>query len=323
MSQRILDEREHRRGLVLGLTLAEVLVLLLFLLLLALGHRLNQLQKEAAAAAQVRDVISAELEGVKAELAQFKSTLPKDLTAEEMRAILVDLPSLKAQVEKLEASLQEVQPALKIAKSIDPKSPVLLKRAMEILTPDQKNALIQEMRGQRSRIETGSIAKDGHNWPPIITLSEASGYFFASGSAEVSSDFQAKLSTKVVADLLEIIKKYNVDIVEIVGHTDEQKLVVRPSNLDTVLIPFLKGDPDLDRFLPSDNAGLGLARAAAVLRVLSADIRLQSVGVKLLPLSGGQVIEVGDVLSTGKSPGNVKERRRIEIRARRSDKSAS
>lgn len=34
------DEREHRRGLVLGLTMAEVLLLLLFLLLLALAGRL-------------------------------------------------------------------------------------------------------------------------------------------------------------------------------------------------------------------------------------------------------------------------------------------
>src|SRR3954464_3765876 len=37
MVPRIVDEREHRRGLILGLTLAEVLLLLLFLLMLALA----------------------------------------------------------------------------------------------------------------------------------------------------------------------------------------------------------------------------------------------------------------------------------------------
>ncbi len=50
MTQRIADEREHRRGLVLGLTLAEVLLLLLFLLLLALGARLQRLAAEITSA---------------------------------------------------------------------------------------------------------------------------------------------------------------------------------------------------------------------------------------------------------------------------------
>ena len=43
MARYLVDEREHRRGLVLGLTLAEVLILLLFLLLLTLGARLVKL----------------------------------------------------------------------------------------------------------------------------------------------------------------------------------------------------------------------------------------------------------------------------------------
>ena len=39
MSQVAIDETEYRRGLVLGLTLAEMLLLLLFLVLLALAAR--------------------------------------------------------------------------------------------------------------------------------------------------------------------------------------------------------------------------------------------------------------------------------------------
>jgi hypothetical protein len=34
MAVRVVDEREHRRGLILGLTLAEVLLLILFLVML-------------------------------------------------------------------------------------------------------------------------------------------------------------------------------------------------------------------------------------------------------------------------------------------------
>lgn len=34
-----------------------------------------------------------------------------------------------------------------------------------------------------------------HDWPPIICLSEADGYFFESGSAELSPEFLATLSS--------------------------------------------------------------------------------------------------------------------------------
>ena len=71
-----------------------------------------------------------------------------------------------------------------------------------------------------------------------------------------------------------------------------------------------------DQLNPADNAGLGLARAVSVVRELATDKRLSS--ARLLPLSGGQLIDIGDQLSSGASPGAVKERRRIEIRVRRS-----
>src|ERR1700682_4071453 len=41
MASRASDEREQRRGLVLGLTLAEILLLLIFLLLLVLGSQIR------------------------------------------------------------------------------------------------------------------------------------------------------------------------------------------------------------------------------------------------------------------------------------------
>jgi flagellar motor protein MotB len=308
---------------VLGLTLAEVLVLLLFLLLLALGNRLNKLQQAVAAAQEKRDNLSILLDHSQVELSQVKSLLPKSLTEEEARSLLKEMPELKWRASKLQEELQNVEPALAEAARIVPNDPAtVLKRAVELLTGAQKSILIRQLAEKHKDVETGSIEKpaisrDGHNWPPIITLSEARGYFFPSGSAEVTPEFREKLSEVVVGDIMKIIEQYQVDVVEVVGHTDEQKLMVRPSNLDTVLIPFLRGDQGIERFAPSDNAGLGLARAAAVLRILADDPRLKN--VKLLPLSGGQVIEVGDSLSMGKSPGNVRERRRIEIRARRSD----
>jgi hypothetical protein len=68
--------------------------------------------------------------------------------------------------------------------------------------------------------------------------------------------------------------------------------------------------------IPADNAGLGLARATAVVRVLMLDERLK--GYTLLPLSGGQLIGVDDRLTKG-GGGDERERRRIEIRVRRAN----
>jgi hypothetical protein len=107
-------------------------------------------------------------------------------------------------------------------------------------------------------------------------------------------------------------------VIEVIGHTDEQRIVERPSNLDKTLIPFLQNKPGNERFVPADNAGLGLARAVAVTRVLSTDGRLAD--FQILPFSAAQLIDTGDKVATGLNPGDVKERRRIEIRVRRSDK---
>ena len=64
--------------------------------------------------------------------------------------------------------------------------------------------------------------------------------------------------------------------------------------------------PLTERLIPADNAGLGLARAAAVARILSSDQRLA--GVRILPFSGGQLVDVGDRRADGASSGNGKER---------------
>jgi hypothetical protein len=72
----------------------------------------------------------------------------------------------------------------------------------------------------------------------------------------------------------------------------------------------------VSNLISADNAGLGLARATAVVRVLGSDERLK--GYTLLPLSGGQLIGVDDRLTSG-GGGDEPERRRIEIRLRRAN----
>src|ERR1022692_4197109 len=102
-----------------------------------------------------------------------------------------------------------------------------------------------------------SDQKKGHNWPPIINLSEAGGYYFATGSAELTPNFATELRTVVVDKLLEIADSYDVDVIEVIGHTDEQPVNGRASNLDRALSSVTSGTSGAGVLQWADNAGLG------------------------------------------------------------------
>ncbi|RWL18121.1 MAG: hypothetical protein E5X55_26050 [Mesorhizobium sp.] len=154
-----------------------------------------------------------------------------------------------------------------------------------------------------------------HDWPPIINLSEAGGYFFEIGSAELSKEFETRLSVDTAGRIARILEQYEVDIIEVIGHTDEQPLSGQSSNIDGSLRAVLQGKARIETLRPADNAGLGLARAIAVAEILGRDARLKD--ATILPLSAAQLIMPGDRLTDGAQTGDVKERRRIEIRVRR------
>jgi outer membrane protein OmpA-like peptidoglycan-associated protein len=158
--------------------------------------------------------------------------------------------------------------------------------------------------------------KGEHDWPPIINLSEAQGYFFATGKAEIDPDFENHLRTVIVPQLVQLTGQYGVGTIEVIGHTDEQRITQRTSNLDTFLLDTLHDTANVSALIPADNAGLGLARAVAVTRILAQDDRLRP--YTILPLSAGQLITPSDRLTAG-GGGADKERRRIEIRLRRSN----
>ena len=114
----------------------------------------------------------------------------------------------------------------------------------------------QGHRGVRTR---RSSPKEGHVWPPIINLSEAGGYYFASRSAELRPDFEAVLRTAVTDKLLDIGASFQVDVIEVIGHTDERPVNGGLSNLDRELGSVTWGANGVG-VQPADNAGLGLAR---------------------------------------------------------------
>lgn len=166
MSQRIADEREQRRGLILGLTLAEMLLLLLFLLLLALAAQLRQAQARVAEAVasleQIKPLQEALMSGGAVDIIsvhelvlrfQRLTEVEKELgTVKEQNALLTQQSELLKTTgidtpEKMRALSDAMQRASQISPN-DP--PAFLKRAVEVMdklgpntTPEQLTPLTQ------------------------------------------------------------------------------------------------------------------------------------------------------------------------------------
>ena len=330
----------YRQGLVLGLTMAEVMILLVFCLLIALATFLKterdarqkaeeQLRQEREAALANSDFVEqikkdpgltellknrsaadgqGKLDEFWRELVEGGSVLSaakrSGLTASDMRSHITDIKAIK------DGKLDPGKAArdAKIAAVVDKVAPGAL--------PDRIAALIE--RGLATPISAPKPESERHKWPPIIALSDANGRFFKSGSAEVDSEFKALLLNSTaphIAKLIKEYKDYDIDVIEVVGHTDEQPIGNRPSNLDRDLVSVLRGGASIAGITPADNAGLGLARAVSVVGILRQSQELA--GYKILPLSGGQLVNTNETLALGDNPGNVRERRRIEIRLRK------
>lgn len=337
------QEQGYRRGLVLGLTMAEIAVLVIFVLLLVLGTLFARQAREAedlrarnrnleaaleqAAKAVGRDPKDIFQEEEFARLKQLERELdllrPEDMAERPLPDVFRELVLLRETIvsqgveptpNSLGRTLGEADQARETMKALGGRDPAVLLEENKRLTRENEKlgAELTRTKEERDRMQV-SI---GHTWPPIITLKEAEGYQFETGKAELREEFESKLKDQVVPTVLDYVRKYDVDVIEIVGHTDERRVVGRESNLDTELLPFLIGD-GRSALVAADNAGLGMARAATVARFLREDGRLRD--YIILPLSGGQVVDVTGQLPDGTSPGDVPERRRIEIRLRRSE----
>jgi flagellar motor protein MotB len=155
--------------------------------------------------------------------------------------------------------------------------------------------------------------------PPIISLSEAQGFFFATGSAELSSTFRQQLVGPISQKVRAIADKYDAHTVEVIGHTDEVPLGGTRSDLDATLVPWFLGKQNRPP-VASDNTGLGMARAVAVARALRESGLSQ--GFTIIPLSAGSILRPDDTVTDGEAPVADEKRRRIEIRVRRRAKLA-
>src|SRR6516165_11584757 len=243
----------YRQGLVLGLPMAEIMLLLVFCMLIAVGvglanerakllDTMARLRKVEAAAAADRAIVEtinknarlAELlaqatgSASQREIDEFwrKLVESNDVVAKLGRhgVSLVALKEDGAYFAKMQRLLKQgidpdkIARGLALASAIDGAS---FANAMPKLTPEQVTALIEKgIAASKPQSETDR--GNGHNWPPIINLSEAGGYYFATGSAVLTPDFATALRTVVINRLLQIAESFDVDVIEVIGHTDEQ-----------------------------------------------------------------------------------------------------
>lgn len=315
------EHKGYNRGLILGLTMAESMLLLVFCLLLVAAAIIKAEQNKALQA-------QLQLEALQKRVAEEKVQSEKDFKqlASELAALQAQLQSANiqpAEREKFEKEWRDLVLARDTVQrlkdqGLEPEHLAELEKALAILkdngfsTADAK-AMEKRLHDLLEMEQKQADAKP-HQWPPIINLSEAGGYFFRSGSAELTPEFEDKLTGAIADQIAQNLEQYQVDIIEVIGHTDEQPISRTVSNLDQSYIDVLKGKKPVASVLPADNAGLGLARAIAVANVLKADKKL--VGATILPMSAAQLVRPGDTLTKGQA-GNVESRRRIEIRIRR------
>ena len=337
MDGQIVQQRSsYRQGLVLGLTMAEIMLLLVFCLLIGMATFLKREEtqrKVAEEALQEQQQQNQRNRDVLAELRQ-NATLGEKLHnlsgLSDPQAIdkywreLVDSRTIIADIEKSGLTVKEFREGLaKIAalraNGIDVDKAIRNAQLVDAVNramakPGQPQVSTQAI---LDTIERDKSGPGGHQWPPIIRMSEADGYYFKTRSAELSPNFRVALMTETPAEILQYIKKYDVDVIEVVGHTDERPIGARQfSNLDRDLTSVLQNTEDVANLAPADNAGLGLARAVSVVSVLRQSPLLA--GYKMIPLSGAQLVNTDETLALEGSMQDVQQRRRIEIRLRKS-----
>lgn len=287
------QDKSYRRGLVLGLTVAEIMILLIFVLLMAL-----------AAALQNRDrrIQALDQGGASRLVEAMQKAYPQAKTGDDY--------------------FKELTKAIGARQVIESAGPAAGRQ--QLLADAETGRRLREAavtsgvkdpeRFAREIVEASARGRKGQ-WPPFFNLSEAGGYYFDSGKATLRPEFERNLSSQVIPMLAKSVADYDVDVIEVIGHTDEVPMS-GASNLDRQIINASAGRFPVAELRSTDNAGLALARAVAVTRILRTDTRLSKVSI--LPLSGAQLIVPVDRMADGTARGGDQRRRRIEIRLRRS-----
>jgi len=150
------------------------------------------------------------------------------------------------------------------------------------------------------------------NDPRIITLDEASGYSFDTGSARLSEEFLKTFEKEnTLEEIRAKIETGGFNVIEIIGHTDGKNPSGRKSNLDYMLEDAIKNN-SIDALAFGSNADLGLMRALSVVFFLKKQNGFE--GIKFRAYSAAQLILPDGSLANLSDTASNFARRRIELR---------
>lgn len=165
-------------------------------------------------------------------------------------------------------------------------------------------------------VAIAALARASNEKPPLVPLTERESFRFTTGSYVLGPDFRRALDRRL-PEIREIIKKYRIDSVEVIGHTDGQPSPGM-SNLD-LLMPKANRSSALSGFLAGSNTDLGLLRALAVAQELRARLDPDDKqGLIIRPYSAGSLIAADGRYAPADTKDRA-ERRRIELRFTRQE----
>lgn len=340
------DAESYRRGVVFGLTMAEVLLLLIFCILLFLkiiNDRLNDREKQVKDLAAENSELNEDLAALRsiiavspeiAESSEFLTEVveaaaileaTQSAKASEILRALQENPKLLQQIQlstvdewaelTAEAQYSVTEAEHTVLSNLTEEQKRTFFSNAEIasrISPNELQEIIAAANEPQNRRET---TNEGNNWPPIISLSEAKDYSFNVGSATLAPRFKEAITGSITDQILQILEEYDADVIEVIGHTDPQPMRDdRITNLDDNSVDFLNSTRDIS-LRAKDNAGLGYARALSVTKELMKVPSLRE--YTILPYSAAQMITPNEELQSGSSEFDGKQLRRIEIRVRR------
>lgn len=340
------DADSYRRGVVFGLTMAEVLLLLIFCILLFLkiiNDRLNDREKQVKDLAAENSELNEDLAALRsiiavspeiAESSEFLTEVveaaaileaTQSAKASEMLRALQENPKLLQQIQlstvdewaelTAEAQYSVTESEYAVLSNLTEEQKRTFFSNAEIASKISPNELQEILAAANEPQDRREPKNEGNNWPPIISLSEAKDYSFNVGSATLAPRFKEAITGSITDQILQILEEYDADVIEVIGHTDPQPMRDdRITNLDDNSVDFLNSNRDIS-LRAKDNAGLGYARALSVTKELMKVPSLRE--YTILPYSAAQMITPDEHLQNGSSEFDGKQLRRIEIRVRR------
>lgn len=241
---------------------------------------------------------------------------------------LVSINSLRATEEQLRSENRQLQQQIENARAEVARNQEQIRffnneiRQLEASVTQQRQRAenaerqVRNFAAQAQKLQTQLEAETQRpKAPPIIVIQETGAYQFQSGSAALPESLNRYIRQQLVAQIESNAAEYQIDVVEVIGHTDGQVNQGAVSNLDQVLETVATGNSSLNQLSPGSNADLGLMRALAVVKILQ-EIQQQEgrlKGLQFRPYSAAQLVTPsGTFAETNRNPDG--KRRRIEIR---------